>query len=73
MLYTLAGNTDTSMKYIQEHYFHYRADESTEILGKGRKVKPAEESLWKFAAFYVPMTQAQKEECERRAAEEGNG
>ena len=34
-----------SMKYIQEHYFHYRADESTEILGKGRKIKPAEESL----------------------------
>ena len=30
---------------IQEHYFHYRADESTEILGKGRKIKPAEESL----------------------------
>ena len=30
------------MKYI-EHYFHYRADESPEILGKGRKIKPAEE------------------------------
>ena len=42
---TVAANTDTSMKYIQEHYFHYRADESTEILGKGRKIKPAEESL----------------------------
>ena len=41
----VAANTDTSMKYIQEHYFHYRADESTEILGKGRKIKPAEESL----------------------------
>ena len=41
---TVAANTDTSMKYIQEHYFHYRADESTEILGKGRKIKPAEES-----------------------------
>ena len=25
------------MKYIQEHYFHYRADEATEILGKGRE------------------------------------
>jgi len=35
----------TDIKYIQEHYFHYRADESTEILGKGRKIKPAEESL----------------------------
>ncbi len=42
---TVAANTDTSMKYIQEHYFHYRADESTEIFGKGRKIKPAEESL----------------------------
>ena len=42
---TVAGNTDTSMKYIQEHYFHYIADESTEILGKGRKIKPVEESL----------------------------
>ena len=41
----IAANTDTSMKYIQEHYIHYRADESTEILGKGRKIKPAEESL----------------------------
>ena len=41
----IAANTDTSMKYIQEHYFHYRADESTEILGKGRKIKPADESL----------------------------
>ena len=38
----IAANTDTSMKYIQEHYFHYRADESTEILGKGRKIKPAQ-------------------------------
>ncbi len=41
----IAANTDTSMKYIQEHYFHYRADESTEILGKVRKIKPAAESL----------------------------
>ena len=41
----IAANTDTSMKYIQENYFHYRADESTQILGKGRKIKPAEESL----------------------------
>tara|TARA_B100000579_G_scaffold373792_1_gene337616 strand:+ start:144 stop:1589 length:1446 start_codon:yes stop_codon:yes gene_type:complete len=41
----IAANTDTSMKYIQTHYFHYRADESTEILGKGRNIRPAEESL----------------------------
>ena len=25
------------MKYIEEHYFHYRAAEQTEILGKGRQ------------------------------------
>tara|TARA_B100001250_G_C19791180_1_gene786575 strand:- start:1043 stop:1219 length:177 start_codon:yes stop_codon:yes gene_type:complete len=42
---TVAANTDTSMKYIQEHYFRYREDQSTEILGNRRKVKPAEESL----------------------------
>ena len=42
---SVAANTDTSMKYIQEHYFYYRANESTKILGKGRKIKPAEESL----------------------------
>ncbi len=29
--------------------------------------------MWKFAATYVPMTQSQKEECERRAAKETNG
>ena len=37
----VAANTDTSLKYIEEHYFHYRADESTDILGKGRKLKSA--------------------------------
>jgi integrase len=37
----IAANTDTSLKYIQEHYFHYRADESTGALGKGRAVRPA--------------------------------
>ena len=34
------------MKYIEEHYFHYRAAEQTEILGKGRKsLGKAEEHL----------------------------
>jgi integrase len=42
---TIAGNTDTSMKYIQEHYFHYRAEQQTEILSKGRKVTTANEQL----------------------------
>ena len=34
---TVAANTDTSMKYIEEHYFHYRASESTGLLAKGRR------------------------------------
>ena len=41
----VAANTDTSLKYIQEHYFHYRADESTQILGKGRKLKGGVEDM----------------------------
>jgi integrase len=41
----VAANTDTSLKYIQEHYFHYRADESTQILGKGRKLKGGGEDM----------------------------
>ena len=32
----VAANTDTSLKYIQDHYFHYRADEATDELSKGR-------------------------------------
>ena len=40
------ANRDTSMKYIEEHYFHYRTAEQTEILGKGRKpLDKAEEHL----------------------------
>ena len=44
---TLAANTNTSMKYIEEHYFHYRADEATGLLGKGRenRLKPSREAL----------------------------
>ena len=41
----VAANTDTSLKYIQDHYFHYRADESTQILGKGRKLKGGVEDM----------------------------
>ena len=42
----IAANCDTSMKYIEDHYFHYRAAEQTEILGKGRKsLGKAEEHL----------------------------
>lgn len=35
----VAANTDTSLKYIEDHYFHYKADESTDQLGKGRFLK----------------------------------
>ena len=31
------ANTNTSMQYIEDHYFHYRTDEETEILSKSRK------------------------------------
>lgn len=41
----VSANTDTSLKYIQDHYFHYRADESTQILGKGRKLKGGTEDM----------------------------
>ena len=42
----IAANCDTSMKYIEEHYFHYRSAEQTEILGKGRRtLGKAEEHL----------------------------
>ena len=42
----IAANCDTSMKYIEEHYFHYRAAEQIKILGKGRKsLGKAEEHL----------------------------
>lgn len=37
----VAANTDTSLKYIEDHYFHYRAEEATDQLGKGRRFKEA--------------------------------
>ena len=36
-LQVLVANTNTSMQYIEDHYFHYRTDEETEILSKSRK------------------------------------
>ena len=42
---TVAVNTDTIIKYIQEHFFHYISGESTEIIGKGENIQPAEEGL----------------------------
>jgi hypothetical protein len=32
----VAAQCDTSIKYIEEHYFHYRAELSTQTLSKGR-------------------------------------
>jgi hypothetical protein len=37
----VAANTDTSLRYIEDHYFHYRAEEATDQLGKGRRFKEA--------------------------------
>ena len=39
---TIAANIDVSMKYIQENYFHYRVDETIEILGRCREIKSAD-------------------------------
>ena len=36
-LLTVAANTDTSMKYIQEHYFPYKADEGS-VIGKIKRL-----------------------------------
>tara|TARA_B100000579_G_C22294069_1_gene604042 strand:- start:220 stop:396 length:177 start_codon:yes stop_codon:yes gene_type:complete len=41
----VAAIINLKMKYIQEHYLHYRADEFKEILGKGQKIKPAKKNL----------------------------
>jgi len=42
-LAVVAANCNTSLKYIQEHYYHYRSDENISQLMKGREkfVKPA--------------------------------
>ena len=39
----VAANTNTSMKYIEEHYYHYRSDESAEelALGREKRIKPS--------------------------------
>ena len=42
---TIAANTDTSMKYIEEHYFHYRASDATGLLAKGRMLQPSQQDL----------------------------
>jgi integrase len=34
---TVCNNCDTSIEYIQEHYFHYDAKRATEALSTGRK------------------------------------
>ncbi len=37
----VAAQCDTSIKYIEEHYFHYRAELSTQVLAKGRNTLKA--------------------------------
>ena len=39
----VAANTNTSMKYIEDHYFHFRSDENVEslTLGREKRVKPS--------------------------------
>jgi len=39
----VAANTNTSMKYIEDHYFHFRSDENVEQLtmGRSKRVKPS--------------------------------
>jgi len=57
---TVAANTDTSMKYIEEHYFHYRASESTEILAKGRRFRSSLSDLtWVDAVERSPETRSE--------------
>jgi len=52
---TVAANTDTSMKYIEVHYFHYRASEATEILSKGRRFRASMQELkWVDAVEETP-------------------
>ena len=34
---TICDNCDTSIEYIQEHYFHYNAKRATEAPSTGRK------------------------------------
>ena len=38
----VAANTNTSMKYIESNYFHYRSDENVDqlTLGREKRVKP---------------------------------
>ena len=34
---TVCNNCDTSIQYVQEHYFHYDAKRATGALGQGRQ------------------------------------
>ena len=43
------------MKYIEDHYFHYRASEATEILSKGRRFRSSMQELkWVDAVEETP-------------------
>jgi integrase len=51
----VAKNTNTSMQYIEKHYFHYQADEAVAQLAKGREkyIKPTLASTEWIRAFQV--------------------
>jgi hypothetical protein len=43
----VCNNCDTSIEYIQQHYFHYEAKRATGALATGRKgLKAASEQKW---------------------------
>ena len=45
---TVCNNCDTSIEYIQQHYFHYDAKRTTGALATGRKgLRSAREALIK--------------------------
>ena len=56
-LATVARNTNTSMQYIEKHYYHYRADESVAQLAKGREryIKPTLASTKWIRAFEADL------------------
>ena len=56
-LAVVAANCNTSLKYIHDHYYHFRSDENIEQLMKGREkfIKPARGDLsWIDENDYVP-------------------
>ncbi|CAE20423.1 possible Lysyl hydrolase [Prochlorococcus marinus str. MIT 9313] len=48
--------TGTSMKYIEDQYFQYRADQATQVLSKSREtIKAAKDHLYKAYTFLIEI------------------